>query len=382
MNKPMSVSAVLQEGLPRIKQPAGINLKNRYEVLRDRSSSTASRNYSPGKRPRSSSPEPVRENRNLAFTTMAGEEEKIAAAKAIVARVKAAFAEGTAGMPGPLRDALLGIAEWMEIMTGVQEATASVVVDSYNKVVNSPRKSRRDETQEKGLPPQQSEEEQAKAAKKKKFVQEVKEAERCSLIFRTNMGMVPVMNPDTMKKRFSLDLAAKAAEQEKKTDGRPSVNVAAQLDDALAMVSKMEYFGRVTKKATKKGKPDEQEDFYTIPVRLFYKDKETREAAEARMRELCKINGTTPYHRTLRTAINRAIEEGKKEFPESFIQVRVDAEKMLLKVSRRKWNEKTWFNNYEVLELPESVLDLSRAGVRNDAERPMETETSDGQLQG
>ena len=100
------------------------------------------------------------------------------------------------------------------------------------------------------------------------------------------------------------------------------------------------------------------------------------------MRELCKINGTTPYHRTLRTAINRAIEEGKKDFPESFIQVRVDAEKMLLKVSRRKWNEKTWFNNYEVLELPESVLDLSRAGVRNDAERPMETETSDGQLQG
>jgi len=46
------------------------------------------------------------------------------------------------------------------------------------------------------------EETREKNNKMKKFVQEVREAERSSLIFKTNMGPVPIMNPDTMKKEL------------------------------------------------------------------------------------------------------------------------------------------------------------------------------------
>ena len=147
-----------------------------------------------------------------------------------------------------------------------------------------------------------------------------------------------------------------------------------------------EFFGKVTKKVVKKG--GGEENYCTIPVRLCFKDKETREAADSRLRTLCKMGGTIPYHRTLRNVISKVIEGAKAEFPNSFIQVKVDAENMKLRVSRRTTG--VWYNNIETVELPDSVLDLSRHGPklpnkeagtagRNDVE--MEDEAS-VQLQG
>jgi hypothetical protein len=162
-----------------------------------------------------------------------------------------------------------------------------------------------------------------------------------------------------LKEFFIVDLAAKAAALEGRTDGKPSADVNRQLNDILAMVNKMEFFGRVTKRATTKGKV---EDFFTIPVRLFYKDKDTREIGEARLRQLCKVNATTPYHRTLRAAIRQTVENCKGKYPHSFIQVKVDAERFLLKVSRLQAG--VWYNNVEVINLSESVLDLSRSGPK------------------
>jgi hypothetical protein len=57
------------------------------------------------------------------------------------------------------------------------------------------------------------------------------------------MGPVSIMNPDTMKKNFTLDLVAKVAAVEKMPAGRPSKEVSSQLDDALEMVTKMDFFG-------------------------------------------------------------------------------------------------------------------------------------------
>jgi hypothetical protein len=55
-----------------------------------------------------------------------------------------------------------------------------------------------------------SEEESEMIARKKKFTQEVKEAKRSTLIFRTNMGSTPVLNPETMKRRFTKNVFTKA----------------------------------------------------------------------------------------------------------------------------------------------------------------------------
>jgi hypothetical protein len=363
--KPMSLSAVLQEGLPKARIPPGITVKNRFAVLnhRDRSASSV-RGESPAKRSREESKRSREDSvektdRNLAFRSMADEEEKFRKAKEIVSKVRVGMAAAVGeGLKGPLADVLSGIIEWMDITTGVQEVTANVVVDSFNKVASPLRKSRKESVRNE--PTEQEKVEMEIANKRKKFVLEVKEAERSSLIFKANLGDVPIMNPDTLKKKLAQDMVAKAAMVENLGESRPSKVVAAQLDDALEMCTKMEFFGKETKKALKKGKSGEEEDFYTMPVRLFFKDKVTRDAADARLRKMCKMGGTIPYHRTLRTVINSVVEEGKAKYPNNFIQVKVDAEKFQLRVSRREGG--VWFNNIETVPLPLSVLDLSRQG--------------------
>jgi hypothetical protein len=363
--KPLTLSAVLQEGLPKVKIPPGITVKNRFAVLnsRDRSASSvrgespAKRSRDDGKRSRDESVEKT--DRNLAFRSMADEEEKFRKAREIVGKVRVSMAAAVCdGIKGPVADVLNGIIEWMDITTGVQEVTANVVVDSFNKVASPLRKSRKESVRTE--PTEQEKEEQEMVGKRKKFVQEVKEAERSSLIFKANLGDVPIMNPDTLKKKFAQDMVAKAAMVENLGENRPSKVVAAQLDDALEMCTRMEFFGKETKKALKKGKSGDEEDFYTMPVRLYFKDKVTRDAADGRMRKMCKMGGTIPYHRTLRTVINTVVEEGKAKYPNSYIQVKVDAEKFQLRVSRREGG--VWFNNIDTVPLPLSVLDLTRLG--------------------
>jgi len=370
----MSLSAVLQEGLPKARIPPGISVKNRFAAFnhRDRSASSvrgespAKRSREDGKRSREDSVDKT--DRNLAFRLMADEEEKFRKAKEIVGRVRVSMAAAVGdGLKGPMVDVINGIIEWMDITTGVQEVTANVVVDSFNKVASPLRKSRKESVRNE--PTEQEKEELELASKKKKFVQEVREAERSSLIFKSNLGDVPIMNPDTLKKKFAQDMVAKAAMVENLGETRPSKVVAAQLDDALEMCTRMEFFGKETKKALKKGKSGEEEDFFTMPVRLYFKDKVTRDAADGRMRKMCKMGGTIPYHRTLRSVINKVVEEGKAKFPTSFIQVKVEAEKFQLRVSRREGG--VWFNNIDVIPLPPSVLDLSRMGPM-DKKRPSE----------
>jgi hypothetical protein len=167
----------------------------RFDVLRnvrDRSASSASSRCDlPGKQVTTDSPDCAEPpDRNMAFMSMANEEEKFLKAKGLISKIKEGLTKAKEqGMQGPLWDIVNSMAEWMEITTGVQEVTANFVVDSYNKVV-SPRKSRKDSPR-RAQAKEISEEEAAMAAKKKKFVQEVKDAERCTLIFKTNMGLWP-----------------------------------------------------------------------------------------------------------------------------------------------------------------------------------------------
>jgi hypothetical protein len=301
---------------------------------------------------------------------MADEEASFKRAKEIVECVKTTLNSATeAEISGPLKKVLGGIVDWMEITTGVQVTTASVVVDSFAKVA-SPRKSRADDVEKKQkLTPEEeakTQEERELEEKRKKFMHEVKEAERSVLVFKTNMGTVPVMNPDTMRKKFSADLSAKAAAVENLGEARPSAKVVAQLDDTLSMVTRMEYFGRETKKATRldENKQRVEEDYYTIPVKLSFKDKKTREAAEVRIRSLCKMYGTVPYHRTLRNALNVIIEESKSKYRGDYIQVKLVADKMQVKVSRKD-TAGVWHDNVDVVDLPPSVLETGKeAGLR------------------
>jgi hypothetical protein len=74
--------------------------------------------------------------------------------------------------------------------------------------------------------------------------------------------------------------------------------------------------------------------------------------------------------------------DAKAKYKDSFIQVKVDAEKFRLRVSRRE--DGVWHNNIELIDLPEEVLDLSRMGPKviprrdEDKDEEMESEQSQG----
>ncbi len=92
--EPYSIASVLQEGLPKTTPKPGIKLSNRFNVFSrsDRSVSAASGRGESQKRARVKSPDPV-PDRNKAFTSMAGEEEKMLRARALVETCKAGVKE-------------------------------------------------------------------------------------------------------------------------------------------------------------------------------------------------------------------------------------------------------------------------------------------------
>jgi len=221
----------------------------------------------------------------------------------------------------------------------------------------------------------------AEETRKKKFVAAVREAEKSVLLFNLDLGQVPIMNKNTISMKVTQDLAAKAATVEGKDNGRPSEEVVTMLDDAISLVKGMDFYGKVTKAFVNKGKKDDVRNgkFCTLPVKLAFKDKDTKQQAESLFRNKCKVQCTTPYPLNLRKAIRSAVEGEKAKFTEDFIQVRVDPEEAILKISRKSGGKDgKWLNNYATIQLDDSVYDLGfqANGQVNSQNDNMETSES------
>ena len=85
------------------------------------------------------------------------------------------------------------------------------------------------------------------------------------------------------------------------------------IDDALSC-SQLEFLGFGTRKFyNNRDKTDKRNGkMCTVPVRMDFKNKETRIQAENTLRSICKVKCSIPYPRKLRTLINETIAEGKK----------------------------------------------------------------------
>ena len=73
----------------------------------------------------------------------------------------------------------------------------------------------------------------------------------------------------------------------------------------------------------------------TVPVRLEFKNKETRFQAEDTIRKLCKVRCSVPYPKKLREILAATIQEGKKMRPDSYIRTKVDIDNMSISASAR-----------------------------------------------
>ena len=77
------------------------------------------------------------------------------------------------------------------------------------------------------------------------------------------------------------------------------------IDDALSC-SQLEFLGSGTRKFyNNRDKTDKRNGkMCTVPVRMDFKNKETRIQAETTLQSICKVKCSIPYPRKLRTMIN------------------------------------------------------------------------------
>jgi hypothetical protein len=382
MSKPQSISSLLvrkeddkgERGKHQLPRQSGIPTKNRFLLLAEKGKAARERSLS-AKRFRTDSEcteasEIVEEcsQGESVFASMEVTERQLKEAKAVIDQVKTDVEK--IPDPGPLKPVLDGLLKWMALTTSIQENSASVMLDEFakaSKKVSPPPQALAAGGQVRGGgqsgKSRQGESEVVSEldVRKKKFVQAVREAEKATLVFNLDMGTVAVMNTNTMNRKFSLALKAKAAEVDGNANGEPKADTVTQLDDTLSMVKNMDYFGKTTKQA--KGK-----EFFSIPVKLAYKDKETRMTAEQNLRKLCKVSCTVPYHSTLRDFMKKAMEEAKVKYKNTFVQTRVDVENMALRVSYRQ--EGVWHNDVDRIPLPDSVLDLTNKVSKRVSSKP------------
>jgi hypothetical protein len=204
-----------------------------------------------------------------------------------------------------------------------------------------------------------------------KFREAIKESERSLLLHNLNMGNAPILNQETMLPNVMADLIAKATAAEDAklhTEGSnlPSVSVIESIDDVLSVVNQMEFFGKVTKPCKIPGK---NATFYTIPVKLRFKDRDTTNRAETIFRDICQVSSSTPYPPILWECIRKTTAHYKAQFPGDYIRVDLEVSDKSLKVSRRpgpREEKGSWEQIARGIKLPVAVLDVNNRRIPDD----------------
>jgi hypothetical protein len=195
----------------------------------------------------------------------------------------------------------------------------------------------------------------------RKFKDCVRDAERSSLILNLNLGRIPVVNKDTMSKRATLALTSLAAKKENKKGTIPSSEAVGAIDDVLSVVKNISFFGTGTKTYT--NEKDELSGAYcTAPVKYEFKDRETKFAAEKILKSTCGINCSTPYPTLVRECIRQIVQEAKQSYPDNFIRVTLDTNKMVFRVARRPPKDAPdngWRYGKVDIPVPEAALDIN-----------------------
>jgi hypothetical protein len=208
-------------------------------------------------------------------------------------------------------------------------------------------------------PPKSQAPKPAKDPKLQAFQDAVKHSERYTLIFNLNLGSKKTLNDKTILSQATLALSAAAAEVEGNNSKYPTKDTVAALDDVMSVTQNVTLFGKVTKPYENKNNTQDPKNrtFFTMPVRYEFKDKDTRIEAETILRDTCKVDMATPYPTILRSCIKQTIDHFRAEYPNDFVKVHVDTQKLALQVSR-KVKGRGWFDHNEPIPLPPEVLDI------------------------
>jgi len=195
--------------------------------------------------------------------------------------------------------------------------------------------------------------------KENPFVKAVKEAERSLLVFNLDMGQSPIMNPTTISKKVTLCMLNLATAKLGLEKGNYSQDSRDLVDDITSQIVRMEFFGSKTSLCKFPGNSSLNGSFYTVPVKLVFKDRRTAQTAAELLRKHLDLNSITPYHKTLKAAMTQVINKAKAANPGHHAKVNLDLNGKSLKcLIRTEGNPPgSWSPWGKNIPIPEAALD-------------------------
>ena len=188
---------------------------------------------------------------------------------------------------------------------------------------------------------------------RRKVKQVLREAEKKSLLFNLDLGTAPTMNKDTLSRKVTMALIGKASE------GKHDYHIgdAEDVIDDILSCTKLEFLGSTTRKFyNNRDKKDPRNGkMCTLPVRMDFKDRDTRIQAEINMRQICQVSCSTPYPKRLRTMLSELVVRGKLDSPENFIRTRVNIDKLTIDAQAKV--KGTWVDLGLQRDIPLDILD-------------------------
>jgi hypothetical protein len=155
------------------------------------------------------------------------------------------------------------------------------------------------------------------------------------------------------------------------------------VDDILSQVVRMEFFGSKTSPCKNPADKSLNGKFYTVPVKFMFKDRKSAQTAADILHDFMGINSTTPYHRSLRAAMNKVITKAKEENPGYQAKTNLDLNGKSLKCFIRPDIKPPgrWVPHGDSVPLSYADMDPSSSNVRNNVSQNPNFSSPAGQRQ-
>ena len=379
--RPTLLKDIRRTAINNHQQATGSGSYNRFIPIapRDRSLST-------GKRPRPLDtadpiPKTPRLDANTVFAQLKDQDSSLLEAKTLLKKAAETGEDCLSSKDGAIGSIIHSLLQVMGILLTSQENLTSAIVDSIKlaeasppqgtyEVLNTGTKKKPSFKEAVSNPPaERHNPPSAEEVAKKKVKQAIRTAEKKTIIFNLDLGQVPPINKSTLSRKVTVALSEKA----KAGNHDYNVNDAEDTIDDVLSCSKLEFMGSSSRAFYNKkdGNNKSNGKYCTLPVRLDFKDKETRIQAEISLRKICKVSCSTPYPKQLRAILKQLVDEGKKAAPDSFIRTRVNVDKLTIDVHAKDGSN--WRDLGLSRDIPLNILNFHEA---QEAESMDEEETA------
>ncbi len=143
------------------------------------------------------------------------------------------------------------------------------------------------------------------------------------------------------------------------------------IDDLLSCAS-IDILGNGSRQFYNKRNPSDPRNnkMCTVPVKLSFRDRETRFRAEMTLKKACGVHCGTPYPEKLRLLMDALVKDCKADKPGCFILAKVDLDKMCITAKARSVDG--WIELERCSTIPNDLLDPTELAAATEGEEETE----------